>query len=42
MIDTRNGIIARRVTRIDPSVEQGTVTVEVELIGDLPRGAGPT
>jgi HlyD family secretion protein len=40
-IDTRNGIVAGRVMRIDPAVRQGTVTVEVELEGPLPRGARP-
>lgn len=40
-IDTRNGLIAGRVTRIDPSVQNGTVTVDVALTGDLPRGARP-
>jgi HlyD family secretion protein len=40
-IDTRNGIIPGRVIRIDPAAQQGTVTVDVELIGDLPRGARP-
>ena len=40
-IDTRNGIIQGRVMRIDPAAQQGTVTVDVELIGELPRGARP-
>jgi HlyD family secretion protein len=40
-VDTRNGIIAGRVMRIDPAAQQGTVTVDVELIGELPRGARP-
>lgn len=40
-IDTRNGIIDGRVSRIDPAVQQGTVTVDVELAGELPRGARP-
>ena len=40
-IDTRNGIIAGRVVRIDPAVENGTVTVDVALQGPLPRGARP-
>lgn len=40
-IDTRNGIIPGRVTRIDPAVQNGTVTVDVALEGDLPRGARP-
>jgi HlyD family secretion protein len=40
-IDTRNGIIPGRVTRIDPAVQNGTVTVDVALEGELPRGARP-
>ena len=40
-IDTRNGVIEGRVVRIDPAVREGTVTVDVALIGKLPRGARP-
>ncbi len=40
-IDTRNGIVAGRVTRIDPSVQNGTRTVDVSLEGELPKGAVP-
>ena len=40
-VDTRNGVIAGRVVRIDPAVENGTVTVDVALEGELPRGARP-
>lgn len=40
-IDTHNGVIPGRVTRIDPAVQNGTVTVDVALEGDLPRGARP-
>jgi HlyD family secretion protein len=40
-IDTRNGIIPGRVTRIDPGVQGGTVIVDVSLTGELPRGARP-
>jgi HlyD family secretion protein len=40
-IDTRNGIVEGRVARIDPSVQNGTRTVDVTLIGELPRGAVP-
>ena len=40
-IDTRNGVIPGRVTRIDPAVENGTVLVDVALRGELPRGARP-
>lgn len=41
IIDTRNGIIDGKVIRIDPAVREGTVTVDVELIGPLPKGARP-
>jgi len=40
-IDTRNGIIPGRVSRVDPAVVNGTVTVDVTLEGALPRGARP-
>lgn len=40
-IDTRNGLIQGRVSRIDPSVQNGTRTVDVELKGELPKGAVP-
>jgi HlyD family secretion protein len=40
-VDTRNGIIDGTVIRIDPAAQQGTVTVDVQLIGELPRGARP-
>jgi len=40
-IDTRNGIIAGHVTRIDPSAVNGTVLVDVALTGELPLGARP-
>lgn len=40
-IDTHNGVIQGKVTRIDPAVENGTVTVDVELLGALPQGARP-
>jgi HlyD family secretion protein len=40
-IDTRNGIIKGEVSRIDPAVVNGTVTVDVRLIGELPQGARP-
>ena len=40
-VDTRNGIIEGKVIRIDPAAQQGTVTVDVELAGELPRGARP-
>jgi len=40
-VDTRNGIVTGRVMRIDPSVQNGTRTVDVSLEGDLPKGAVP-
>ena len=40
-IDTRNGIIPGKVSRIDPAVLNGTVTVDVRLEGELPSGARP-
>jgi HlyD family secretion protein len=40
-VDTRNGVVQGRVARIDPSVQNGTRTVDVTLIGELPRGAVP-
>lgn len=40
-VDTRNGVIPGRVSRIDPAALNGTVTVDVALQGDLPRGARP-
>jgi HlyD family secretion protein len=47
VIDTRlagggsNGLIEGRVSRIDPSILNGTVTVDVALKGQLPQGARP-
>lgn len=40
-VDTRHGIVKGRVSRVDPSVQNGTVTVEIALTGELPRGARP-
>lgn len=40
-IDTRNGVVMGHVIRIDPAVENGTVTVDVALDGPLPKGARP-
>ncbi len=40
-IDTRNGVVQGRVARIDPAVQNGTVTVDIALQGELPRGARP-
>jgi HlyD family secretion protein len=40
-IDTHNGVIAGTVTRVDPAVQNGTVTVDVKLTGEVPKGARP-
>jgi len=40
-IDTRNGHVPGRVSRIDAAATNGTVTVDVQLTGELPRGARP-
>ncbi len=40
-VDTRNGIVEGRVQRVDPSVQNGTVLVEIGLPGDLPKGVRP-
>jgi HlyD family secretion protein len=40
-IDTRNGLIDGEVIRVDPAVQEGTVQVDVALIGELPKGARP-
>src|SRR6266851_7904011 len=40
-VDTRNGIIQGRVSRIDPAAREGTVTVDAELTGPLPASARP-
>jgi len=40
-VDTHNGVVAGHVTRIDPSVVNGTRTVDVVLDGPLPPGAVP-
>jgi HlyD family secretion protein len=40
-IDTRNGLVGGRVARIAPSVQNGTVTVDVMLEGALPKGSRP-
>jgi HlyD family secretion protein len=40
-IDTHNGIVAGKVIRIDPAVQQGTVRVDVSLPGGLTPGARP-
>ena len=40
-IDTRNGIVDGAVSRVDPAVSDGLVTVEVHIDGELPKGARP-
>jgi HlyD family secretion protein len=40
-IDTRNGTVEGHVTRIDPSVVNGTVTVDVYPDAPMPDGARP-
>ncbi len=40
-VDTRNGIVEGAVSRIDPAVLNGTVQVDVALVGALPAGARP-
>jgi len=40
-IDTRNGVVPGHIARIDPAVENGTVTVDIALDGPLPKGARP-
>lgn len=40
-IDTHNGVVSGTVTRINPAVVNGTVTVDVQVNGPLPQGARP-
>jgi HlyD family secretion protein len=40
-IDTHNGVVKGKVTRIDPAVQNGTVTVDVTLDEPPPRGSRP-
>jgi HlyD family secretion protein len=40
-IDTRNGVVKGYISRIDPSVLNGTVTVDVAIEDALPQGARP-
>ena len=40
-IDTRNGVVQGRVSRIDPASANGTVGVDVTIEGPLPAGARP-
>ena len=41
LIDTRTDTIQGHVSRVDPASQSGTVTVDVVLEGELPRGARP-
>ena len=40
-VDTRNGVVDGRVSRIDPAVRNGSVTVDIRLDGELPKGTRP-
>jgi HlyD family secretion protein len=40
-VDTRNGVVKGLVSRVDPSVTNGTVTVDVQFSDPLPQGARP-
>lgn len=40
-VDTRNGIVAGTVVRIDPAAQGGTVAVDIGITDSLPRGARP-
>jgi len=41
LVDTHNGTVSGSVMRVDPSVQNGTVTVDVKLTRELPKGARP-
>ena len=41
VIDTRNGVIQGRVSRIDPAAREGTFTVDVSFTEALPSSARP-
>jgi HlyD family secretion protein len=41
LIDTHNGTVSGNVMRVDPAVQNGTVTVDVRITGELPKGARP-
>lgn len=41
LVDTHNGTVAGAVVRVDPGVQNGTVSVDVKLTGELPKGARP-
>ncbi|GAB3025395.1 HlyD family efflux transporter periplasmic adaptor subunit [Oleiagrimonas citrea] len=40
-VDTHNGVVSGQVERIDPAVTDGSVQVDVRLLGKLPPGARP-
>jgi len=40
-IDTYNGLVSGRVSRIEPTVMEGNVTVDASLDGELPKGSRP-
>ena len=40
-IDTHNGVVSGTVMRVDPAVQNGTVTVDVTITSELPKGARP-
>jgi HlyD family secretion protein len=40
-VDTHNGVVNGRVVRIDPSVQDGSVTVDIAMEGELPKGSRP-
>lgn len=40
-IDTRNGVVAAKVARIDPAASNGTVLIDLSIEGALPAGARP-
>src|ERR1700730_7541120 len=41
LVETHNGTVSGNVMRVDPAVQNGTVTVDVQLTGELPKGARP-
>jgi HlyD family secretion protein len=40
-VDTHNGVVKGHVSRIDPSVQNGTVSVDIVFSEPLPKGARP-
>lgn len=41
LVDTRNGIIEGKVSRIDPAAREGTFEIDASLVGPLPPSARP-